>query len=175
MNVHRLTNVICASSDDDWDEGDGQCCCNNYTNWRFDIRPWWDNMERATCTFIHHIHSTVHLNRTYVLNTHTRSQSCIVTRTITRPYTQHHHRWLQSNGTDNDDQTNNYLCRFVVLQEKCCSFSKAVNRLRSSYSFASVFFFSHFAQFRNVFFWHRITFTVFFHFYYYWQHLVELA
>lgn len=48
----------------------------------------------------------------------------------------------QSNGIEQDaiiEWTNNYLCRFVVLQEKCCSSFKAVNPLRSSH-LVSIFF-----------------------------------
>lgn len=48
-------------------------------------------------------------------------------------------KWNRKNRTTN--RTNNYLCRFVVRQEKCCSSFKAVNPLRSSHSVCGVVIF----------------------------------
>lgn len=86
-------------------------------------------------------HMHLKFNRCSSKYTYTTFSHCYPSATI--QYTQHH-RWLQSNGTEKQttNRTNNYLCRFVVRQEKCCSSFKAANPLRSSHSVFDVVFFS---------------------------------
>lgn len=119
-----------------------------------------------------HTSHTVQLNRTDVHNTHTRPQ-CIVTQTATRPYTPSSMapiKWNRQRRRPNKQLFVPFCCStrkmlFFFQSRKSSSFFLVVGSV-CVFAFRSVsecFFFSTCK-------WHRITFTVFFHFYYYCQH-----
>lgn len=146
----------------------GECCCNN-TNWRFDVKPWWDNMERGAhiwcITYMH-----LKFNRCSSQYTYTTFNHCYPAATIqyiTTP-SMAPIKWNRKT----DGQPNKQL--FVPF---CCSTRKMLFFFQSRKSSS---FFSH-SVFSVIFFslilvlefltwkWHRIVFTVLFHFYYYCQ------